>query len=330
MKLKQIDRPAIEPVTIAEIKRHLRLDDTRGEPSPVAPTVAISATTSGNLSAGVYRYRLTFVTATGETEGGLISSAITADATHKKAAISDIPIGGSPVIARKIYRTMADGTNYLLLTTLNDDTTVTYIDNVANASLGVACPSVNTTDDPELLGFIKTARRIFEDLTGCALITQTFELRLNRFPPDNFHDIIPNKRPFIYLPVNPVQSVDDITYIDTTGHAQTWPIENFIVTDPGDGEIAYITPGYDSNNKKQYYPTVRAQQDAIVIEFTAGYGDSASDCPPEALTAIKMLAAHLYENRGIIGPQQMEIPMGVKTIIANAKYHWWGGENQGL
>jgi len=114
---------------------------------PGALTSALAGTGAGNLSAGLYKYRVTFINANGETQGGTESAGttVTDPGTNGKIALSNIPIGGSGTTARKIYRTEANGSIYKLLTTLNDNVTTTYEDNIADATLGATCPEFNST-----------------------------------------------------------------------------------------------------------------------------------------------------------------------------------------
>lgn len=62
---------------------------------------------------------------------------------------------------------------------------------------------------------------------------------------------------------------------------------------------------------------------AVVIRLTAGYANAAA-VPYELKAAIKLLAAHLYENREpvIIKDQPYTLPMGYESLIAN--YRDWG------
>ena len=93
--------------------------------------------TSGNVDEGTHKYRITFVNADGETELGDESNTVTTDSTHKQVSLTSIPTSSSySVTARKIYRTKAGGSDYYYLATINDNTTTTYTDNIADASLG--------------------------------------------------------------------------------------------------------------------------------------------------------------------------------------------------
>jgi hypothetical protein len=121
---------------------------------PSAPTVAVNAA-SGNLN-GAYKYAVAFVTGywkgqvgtgtlqvQGNTGGGATS--ITVSPASQKVDITNIPIGPTGTVARVIYRTKANGSTFYFLTQINDNTTTTFTDNVADTALGAQMPSTNTT-----------------------------------------------------------------------------------------------------------------------------------------------------------------------------------------
>ena len=113
----------------------------RKEPSPAAPTVAVNVT-AGNLN-GFYTYRITLVTDSGETQEGATS--VIVNPVNQQVDLSVMPIGTAAVTSRKIYRTVASGSQHKLVTTINDNTTTIFTDNVADGSLGVDGPTVNDT-----------------------------------------------------------------------------------------------------------------------------------------------------------------------------------------
>src|SRR5688572_27097207 len=119
---------ASEPLTASEVRAHVRISATGQEPAPTAPTVALaSPAIAGSVDNGAHRYVVTFVTAAGETQLGTVSEAVTvADKTvNGKVSLTAIPIGGALVTARKLYRTQAAGSTYLLLTTIANNTATT-------------------------------------------------------------------------------------------------------------------------------------------------------------------------------------------------------------
>jgi hypothetical protein len=59
--------------------------------------------------------------------------------------MSGIPVGAAAVIARVLYRSIANGSALKLLATLSDNTTTSYLDAVSDASLGAAPPVSDTS-----------------------------------------------------------------------------------------------------------------------------------------------------------------------------------------
>lgn len=60
---------------------------------------------------------------------------------YASVTLSSIPTSTDPgTVARKLYRTVASGTEYLFLATINDNTTTTYTDSTADSALGVSTP----------------------------------------------------------------------------------------------------------------------------------------------------------------------------------------------
>lgn len=110
------------------------------------PNSTITATPvvqSGNLFVGTYKYKFEFVYANGSSVPSASTSVVTVTGSTK-VNLTNIPttygttITG--VIARKVYRTEVNGSDYKLLVTFNDDTTTTYQDNIADSSLGALMP----------------------------------------------------------------------------------------------------------------------------------------------------------------------------------------------
>lgn len=67
-------------------------------------------------------------------------------ASSGRIDLTAIPTSGDGrVTARRIYRTLVNGSAYKFLTTINGNVTTTYSDNTADASLGVDAPSVNAS-----------------------------------------------------------------------------------------------------------------------------------------------------------------------------------------
>jgi uncharacterized phiE125 gp8 family phage protein len=278
--------PTTEPVTIAEVEAHLRLDETSVETAPTAPTVALaSPAVAGNIDNGAHRYLVTFVTASGETQAGVASDIVTvADkAVNGKVTVSGIPLGGGAVTQRKLYRTLAGGSSYYLLTTITNNTATTYTDNIADGTLGIGAPTANTTGDPLLSIYIAAARMRAESATGRALVTQSWEMALDEWPDDD-------EGYTIEIPLPPLQSIDSIHYYDIAGTLTLLDAAQYQVD--LSSEPARIAPAYNC-----YWPDLQeGRLGAVVIAFTAGYALT-SDIPTPVRNWILCRTASLNEHR---------------------------------
>jgi len=114
-----------------------------------APTSAVlvelAGDGAGNLDTSVvYTYKCTYVNANGETSGNTVSANITPTGGDGKVDLT-IPVSlHVSASKRKVYRTEGGGSVYKLLTTIEDNTTTTYTDNIADGSLGATIPASNT------------------------------------------------------------------------------------------------------------------------------------------------------------------------------------------
>ena len=132
-------------------------------------------------------------------------------------------------------------------------------------------------DGPELDAtialLIKAARRRCEDLTGRALITQTWQLVLDTFPPDG-----------IRVGKLPIASITSIQYYDSTGTLQTLASDTYTLD-------ADRLPGWIYEAGLNTWPSVRSEENSVIITFVAGYGDAAEDVPAELRYWIRAQAA---------------------------------------
>jgi formylglycine-generating enzyme required for sulfatase activity len=115
--------------------------------APGALTSALAGLGAGNLSAGLYKYRVTLVNAAGETQGGTANAGTTVanPAADGQIALTAIPTGAAGTTARRLYRTAAGGATYKYLDEIAGNITTTYTDNIADAALGATVAERNTT-----------------------------------------------------------------------------------------------------------------------------------------------------------------------------------------
>lgn len=133
-----------------------------------APTLAVG-TDAGLLdTSAVYQYKVTYVSNFGETDGNTTAASETTTSTGSME-LSAIPVSADAnVLQRKIYRTVGGGSSFLLLDTIDDNSTLVYTDIIADASLGAAIPTLNAAHTLQQLdGFTKIVKpTIFSLTTG--------------------------------------------------------------------------------------------------------------------------------------------------------------------
>jgi hypothetical protein len=122
-----------------------------GYPIPTSNCTAAQDATAGGLEAKTYKYKVTYYYEDGESNECAATTSQLA-VVDESIALSSIPVSAdSRVTARYIYRTIGDGETYKLLTTLSDNTTTTYLDSLADSSLGADIETDNNT--PPLYDF---------------------------------------------------------------------------------------------------------------------------------------------------------------------------------
>lgn len=333
-RLTLVTPAAAEPLTMAEAKAHVRQDDASGEPSPAtAPTVALAAAGAGLVENGAHRVAVSYVTADGETPPGPLSAPITVvdKSVNGKLAVSAIPAGGSAVLTIKLWMPAVGTLTPLLYagSVANGVTTATV--NLADASLGVQAPATNTTADPELALWVSAARSICESApsadggsggTGRALVTQTWDLTLDRFPSVSSASLAAysGERAFlggggsglsaIRIPKPPLASVTSVTYVDPNGALQTWSSTLYgVEVSSGD----YAEPGRLFPVVGEIYPPTRTQPGAVTIRFVCGYGAPAA-VPALLKAGMKLLIGHWWVNREAASASVDVLPFGVDAV----------------
>ena len=282
MALTLITPPALEPLTVDDVVSQVRIDSSNQEPAPDAPALALVAV-AGNVTAGAHRALCTFVTADGETQAGLASAAVTADAGHGQIDVT-LPTGGATVTGRNVYLTMAGGSGYYLAAQVADNTTATVRVNVADGALGTQAPATNTTADPQITAWIRAARYRAESFTGRKFITQTWDALYDGWPwDDGYFDLEPN-----------LQSVSSISYIDVTNVSQTLATAVYLVDAPAG---PFAARGRAVLKYAQYWPPVLPQANAITVRQVLGYGDARSAVPDDIKIAMLLTIGTWYEAR---------------------------------
>lgn len=286
MLLIQYAAPTTEPVTISELKLHLRLDSgsmadnvvTYQSLAPGSKAIADNYTTHAGTAVEVIGYQaMVFLNA------GTNGATGTVDV---KIQESDDGI------------TWVDwGTAFTQVTTANDNATYEkqytgikrYIRTVAKVLLA-ACEfgasvmlfTADTTEDDLLNDIIQSAREHVEDITGRALLTQTWDMYLSEWP----------SQKSIKLPYGNLASVSSVAWKDTDGTETTLTVTtDYLVETNGDQCGQIVLPYGITWPSGVLYPS-----NPIKIRFVCGWTTTAL-IPQKIKTAILMICADLYANR---------------------------------
>jgi uncharacterized phiE125 gp8 family phage protein len=166
-------------------------------------------------------------------------------------------------------------------------------------------------DDALLLSLQAAAAQWVESYTWRRLAEHTQTLRLDHFPGHAPRGMLASdgidpgqlKDFGIVLDWTPVTAVTAFTYTQEDGTSgTTYDADNYDVVLGSDAWQARIMPadaGASSTRNTAggwTMPTSLRSFDALRITYTVGYGAGA--VPEQITTAIKMMVAHMYENRG--------------------------------
>lgn len=154
-------------------------------------------------------------------------------------------------------------------------------------------PSSFTDDDTLIDALIATAVGEIDGERGWlnrALVSQTWDLRLDRFPAVGDHPFDPTWRATaIDVDLPPLQSVTSLKYIDTAGVEQTLTANTDYVVHTAE------EPGLVALADGKSWPSTRDEVGAVRIRFVAGYGAAAA-VPDVIKTALKLLVLDYYQN----------------------------------
>lgn len=155
-------------------------------------------------------------------------------------------------------------------------------------------------DDTYITTLITAARRHTEAVMRKALITQTWDVFLEKFPSSRY----------IELPRPPLQSVTHIKYYDDDDAESTYSSDNYYVdmkSQPG-RVILRDDASWPGNDLRD--------ANGVAVRIVAGYGD-AEDVPEQLAQAILLLVGHLYENREAVTDSRIlrTTPMAYDMLI---------------
>ncbi|MEN6420312.1 MAG: hypothetical protein ABFD76_00065 [Smithella sp.] len=300
--------PVLEPISLAELKLHLRLD---------SETFAGDTTTLQSILPGSHAAADNWTTHVG-----------TGVSVVGKEAIVNLnagTVGAGGTVEAKIQEsddntTWTDWTGgaFTQVTASNDNAiqekaytgTKAYIRVVAKVlvaacefSADVIVNSAVTADDANLTDLITEARELVENITRRQLLTATWYDYLDEFPDVDF----------IKLPFGNLASVTSIKYKDSAGTETTMTVTtDYLVEANGEGIGRIVLPDGGSWPTDELYPS-----NPITIEFVCGWTAAAS-VPKNIKRAVKLAAEDSYFH----GDRSEILKPAIMNLLNN--YRLWG------
>jgi uncharacterized phiE125 gp8 family phage protein len=154
----------------------------------------------------------------------------------------------------------------------------------------------HSDEDSLVAGLVAYAINAAQNYLSQAFVTQTITETF-----DTWENVI--------LTVHPVQSITSIRYVDNDGATQTLASTKY----KADlyAKRCKIMPAYNET-----WPTLRPESGAVEVVYVAGYG-AASAVPEDIKTALKLMLADVYENRG---DAVRQLPTASKYILDRINY----------
>ena len=306
METKIVTAITTEPLSLAEVKLHLRLQsetyagDTVTYQSIVPENHVVAAAYSLEGSSADVLNKTTLVNLNAGTCAGTVTAKIqesdddtlwqdystfTPVTTANDNAIQELAYTGTKQYVR-VVATVASATS--------------------NFSADIVTKSGDVTEDNLLNMLITSAREYCENYTRRAFATQTLEGYLDCFPSD-----------VIEIPNPPLQSVTSIKYTDSDSTETTLTEDTDYIVDT-DSNIGRIVLPYGES-----YPSFTPYTvNPIKIRYITGY--YASNLIPKALKqAMLLLIGHWYLNREAVAPNMTtEIKFAVQALLSMYRVGW--------
>lgn len=151
-------------------------------------------------------------------------------------------------------------------------------------------------DDSYITSLIGVATNVVEQFTRRRLITQTYNIYYDEFPP------------YMDLQVGNVASVTHVKYYDTDNTLQTLDTSEY------DVDIR-VKPGRIYQAEDGNFPDTYERANSVEVEFVVG--STASDVEDAIKQAMYIVIGRYYENRQdvVMGTQVNELPLMVEHLL---------------
>jgi uncharacterized phiE125 gp8 family phage protein len=175
---------------------------------------------------------------------------------------------------------------------------------VSLADVKAHCRVDLSDDDALLQTLLEAATEMAEQATGRALMTQSWELTLDAFPPTR--SIYSEA---LVLTRVPVQSIVSLSYTDESGVIQTLLPVDYLLNNCDDFGFATVVPAFAT-----LWPSEALD---VKLRFVAGFAD-ASLVPASIQQWIKLQVAAMYEQREAESAQRgSPIKLGFVDALLN-------------
>ena len=318
MKASLITQPVLEPITLAELKLHLRVDSgTFDDNLGLTQCLAYGAH-------AVFNEYTTHV-GTGVDVLGKTAEVIIHSGTNGATGTNDTRIEESDQLATGY--TAWTGGAFTQITTTNDNAdykkaytgTKRYI-RTASKVLLAACEfgtSILTSaaisaEDDLLTGLITSAREHVEKITSRRLLTQTWDYFLDHWPGYHPFQHLHGYKNKITLPFGNLQNTAGVepivSYLDSAGNNTILTVStDYLVETNKDKYGAIVLPYGKSWPSTTLYPS-----NPITIRFVCGW-ISAALIPNSIKTAVKFVAEDLYYH----GERHEVLDKTVRNLLLN-------------
>ncbi len=164
----------------------------------------------------------------------------------------------------------------------------------------------HSAEDALISHLINCARVYVENVSGRALVTQTWKA---------FYDEWPWCGGMV-LPKAPVASITHVKYYDTTGTAATWASTNYLLD--GESNPPRLVLSYGASWPSETLQPIKG----VEVQLIGGYGNAAA-VPAAYKQAMYLLIEHWYLNRSEVtigntaASVSRRIELGVEALLAN-------------
>jgi uncharacterized phiE125 gp8 family phage protein len=180
---------------------------------------------------------------------------------------------------------------------------LTLVETRLHLKLDATGSPLSHPDDAIVTALILAARQHLDGRHGRlsrALITQTWELVLDKFPD---HDV--------RIPLAPLQSITSIKYDDPNSVELTVASSNYMVDTVS--SFGWVVPivGFS-------WPVPLDTINAVRVRFVAGFGAAATDVPEPIRQAMLLMIGNWYEHREevVIGHIVAQLPAAAEMLLS--------------